>query len=93
MAPGMCRPCLNGRDTSKQSTRWPLTSGRLPWEPAYAPHNPALQQRNILRVTSKDTHEGRATEECGKAAPTEGRATSSAGLLPHPRSTPIGQFK
>ena len=28
-------------------------------------HTPALQRRNTLRVTSKATYEGRATEQCG----------------------------
>ena len=38
MAPGMYHPCLSGRDTSKpRARRWPLTGGRLPREPTYAP--------------------------------------------------------
>ena len=38
MAPGMYHPCLSGRDTAKpRARRWPLTGGRLPREPTYAP--------------------------------------------------------
>ena len=38
MAPGMYHPCLSGRDTSKpRARRLPLTGGRLPRGPTYAP--------------------------------------------------------
>ena len=87
-APGMYHPCLNGRDTSKpRARRWPLTGGRLPREPTYAPYTPALQRRNTLRVTSKATYEGRATEQCGLTP------TPSACTALSLEQAPTGQSK
>ena len=50
---------LNGRDTSSAE------------HAAAGSRGPILLQRNTLRVTSKDTHEARAAEQCGlEQAPT-----------------------
>ena len=51
---------VKAQSTSVTSHRRPAPEGT-----DLRTHTPALQRRNTLRVTSKATYEGRATEQCG----------------------------